>query len=445
MTDPRATIPQGLAKAVIRSLTRGTTVSEGVRFLHVGHRRWLGAQEELLDEVADDGFSDTKFVRGAYGSGKSHFLAVVQDVAREKGWATSHVECKADSVQIDRFETIYPKLLDKMKLPLVSSPSVGPALRPVEALLATWCTRLYRDAGLREDGGVRPFDADDKIYKRLEADLLRSTLPAPFVKSLVCFARARFSNDRESMSAIVEWLQGGQEKIRLRKRYLLQPSPGATKTDTGKDFIELRPLREGTSQDALRGILWLIRAAGFAGVVLCIDEVEELAKLGSQKRMDQALQSLREHVDHAGGDSGYRYLCLYLAATPEMFENQAYFPRYDALATRIQPLGREINWRAPVVDLDKTPLTGEEMLEMATRIKEIHQVAFPAIPVAAVSEDLLKTLVEGVVAARYRTAKPRLLARLVVDELERARQQGEDYEPPQEVASKLLSIERASS
>src|SRR5690242_21290691 len=57
----------------------------------------------------------------------------------------------------------------------------------------------------------------------------------------------------------------------------------------------------------------------------------ELAKLGNRKRQDQALQALREYVDHAGGDGGYSRLCMYLAATPEMFESEHYFPRYDAL------------------------------------------------------------------------------------------------------------------
>ena len=46
----------------------------------------------------------------------------------------------------------------------------------------------------------------------------------------------------------------------------------------------------------------------------------------------------------AGGDGGYRFLCIYLAATPDMFEGPPeYFPRYDALQTRIQPLGPENN------------------------------------------------------------------------------------------------------
>jgi hypothetical protein len=51
--------------------------------------------------------------------------------------------------------------------------------------------------------------------------------------------------------------------------------------------IELRAIGRGTAHDVMRGLLWLIRAAGYSGLVLCIDEVEELAKLGTRKRRDQ--------------------------------------------------------------------------------------------------------------------------------------------------------------
>src|SRR5262249_40067358 len=104
---------QGLARALSRSPTKGSSSPESARYSHAGHDKWLAAQKELLNEIADDGHSDTKFVRGAYGAGKSHFLSVVQDRARQHGWMTAHVECKVDGVQIDRFETLYPRIATK--------------------------------------------------------------------------------------------------------------------------------------------------------------------------------------------------------------------------------------------------------------------------------------------------------------------------------------------
>lgn len=197
--------------------------------------------------------------------------------------------------------------------------------------------------------------------------------------------------------------------------------------------VELRPIGKGTAQEAMRSLLWLIKSAGYAGLVLCIDEIEELAKLGNRRRQDQALQALREFVDHAGGEGGFSNLCLYLAATPEMFEGREYFPRYDALATRIQALSPDLNWRAPVIDLDKTPLDNDQMAEVATRIREVHRAAYGDGPAKEFSADLIRQLVTELTKSRFRIAKPRLLARVVIDELERARQRGDGYMPMAEV------------
>lgn len=408
------------ARALIRSLTRGTAIARGARYIHVGHASWTAAQLELLSEVAEDGHSETKFVRGAYGAGKSHFLSVVQDMARDEGWVTSHIECKADKVQIDRFETVYPSLAGKISLPPPHEGTEGNNTSSAARLLDIWARQQLKAAGIKEDGLVRPFDADFRLYIRLQQGVLSGNLPPDFAHALVAYARGALEGDFETTYAVGQWLNGYDAKVRVPLAYLERPEVGSSGRGGHR---ELRPVGKGTAQDAMRGLLWLVRSAGYAGLVLCIDEVEELAKLGNRKRQDQALQALREYVDHAGGEGGYRHLCMYLAATPEMFEGEAFFPRYDALATRIQSVSREINWRAPVVDLDRTPLSREQMVQVAMRIKAVHEVAYPVDGQAPLSDASFAELVDEVMSTRIRVAKPRLLARVVVDELERARQQ----------------------
>jgi bacteriophage exclusion system BrxC/D-like protein len=425
-----------LSRALIRSLTRGTAIARGARYIHVGHDKWLGAQAELLGEVGEDGHSETKFVRGTYGAGKSHFLSVVQDRARDANWATSHVECKVDEVQIDRFETMYPKIVEKMILPdAVGSLPQGldeSLVDPARSLLDKWSTRLLSRVGVRADGLTRPFDADTRVYNELHRGLLRSNLPAEFTKALTTYVRASLAADHETMDALALWLRGVDQRVRLPEHHIRRPGIGAGARSAGT--FDLKPIGRGTARDVMRGVLWLVRAAGYTGLVLCIDEVEELAKLGTRRRQDQALQALREHVDNAGGDTGYRHLCMYLAATPDMFEGEDYFTRYDALATRIQPVGAEVNWRAPVIDLDRTPLQQLELHEMARRIRRVHQIAY-GDSTNGLTEAMLDRFVDEVVASRFRIAKPRLLTRMIVDELERARQRGADYRPPADVKS----------
>lgn len=411
-----------LARTLIRSLTRGTAVPGGSRYIHVGNSRWLHAQEELLSEIAEDGHADTKFVRGAYGSGKSHFLSVMQEIARERRWMTSHVECRVDGVQIDRFETLYPKLVSKLncqELAVQTYALQEAQTDPCRYLLDRWLASQMTAIGIREDQAVRPLDTEHRLFTKLRTTLLETSLFSDFTRALCAYARARLARDDEVSAAVARWLRGDTERLRVPAAYLRKPANGA---GLSADMIEIRPVGAGTAVDVMRGLLWLIRAAGFSGLVLCIDEVEELAKLGTQRRRDQALQALREYVDHAGGEGGFRNLCLYLAATPEMFDSRDYFPRYDALATRIAPVSDEINWRATVIDLDRTPLSEQELLELATRICAVHRIAYPPTRAPFADDEVTRTFVNSVVGNRSGVSKPRLLARVIVDALERVRQ-----------------------
>jgi len=213
-----------LARALIRSLTRGTTIAAGVRYIHVGHRNWLAAQQELLTEVAEDGHADTKFVRGAYGAGKSHFLAMVQDLAQVQGWATSHVECKVDGVQIDRFETLYPQIVAKIKAADMLAADQDTAVDPARWLLERWTREQVKLARITEGSLTRPFDSDARLYAHLEQRLLRSSLPPDFIKATAAFARAYLDKNSEVMTAVCGWISGIKESISIPSRYLRAPS-----------------------------------------------------------------------------------------------------------------------------------------------------------------------------------------------------------------------------
>ncbi len=253
-----------------------------------------------------------------------------------------HVECRVDHVEIDRFETLYPRIVQKLltkELAVKQLDSSGLGPDPSRYLLSEWTRMALARVGVKSDGLRRPFDTEHRLYADFEKGLSQSTLPADFTKALVTYARASLRDDLDTLSLVSNWLRGAEHKVPLPSFYLRRPDSGNARQS---EKYELRPIGKGTATDIMKGFLWLIKATGHAGLVLCIDEVEELSKLGNRKRQDQALQALREYVDNAAGDSGYQNLCTYLAATPEMFEGEEYFPRYDALATRIQPISSEL-------------------------------------------------------------------------------------------------------
>ena len=211
------------AKAIIRGLVRGTTIAAGVRFIHVGHERWVAAQRELLLEIADDRHSDTKFVRGAYGAGKSHFLSVIQDMAKSLGWVTSHVECKVDGVQIDRFETLYPRIVSKIAFSEGSEATDSPdavSTSRLRLLWEKWATEQLKKLGIKDGVVNRPFDTEARLYVHLEATLLRTNLSPDFVRAGCAFVRAQLARDFQTTRTVIDWCGGLPEKAHIPRRSL---------------------------------------------------------------------------------------------------------------------------------------------------------------------------------------------------------------------------------
>jgi hypothetical protein len=113
--------------------------------------------------------------------------------------------------------------------------------------------------------------------------------------------------------------------------------------------------------------------------------------------------------------------CLYLAATPDMFEDPKLFPSYKALQDRIEELPslggkKPINYRAPVVNLDRTELGAKDLRKLADNVVEVYKCA-TGEPVGDAVERI-DALVKAIAEGNYVIARPRLLCRCMVELLE---------------------------
>jgi adenosylhomocysteinase len=75
---------------IINALRRGTVPGSGLERIAVGLDVEEGVMGKQLDYVAQGG-GDLKFIRGDYGSGKTFLVARTLEMARSKGFITSHV------------------------------------------------------------------------------------------------------------------------------------------------------------------------------------------------------------------------------------------------------------------------------------------------------------------------------------------------------------------
>jgi hypothetical protein len=296
-------------------------------------------------------------------------------------------------------------------------------------LLDKWAKLMMAKAGYSSGPVRRTMEVDERLCNLLQKHVMETNLLGDFRRVLFAYARATLLGNAGIRNELSEWFRGDERRVTIPINLIQSQPPGGAIGGASRSVptLTVAPIGRATSLEALRGVLWLLRTSGFSGLVLCIDEIEEIAKLSPKKRQDQSFQTLREFVDNSDGALGIRHLCTYFAATPEMFESEHYFRRYDALATRIEPVGKEINWRSPVVDLDRTPLTASQYGQISRKVRDIHGVAYEWDPTKLVTDDALNSIVGSVLRARYRIARPRLLCRVMVDELERARMSGNAY------------------
>jgi hypothetical protein len=430
------------ARTLLKGLQRGTVRPGGAKYFHCGQERWIGAQLEELAEISEDGGAVVHFVRGSYGEGKTHFLNYLEELARDQGWATAHLECRHDKIELDRFETLYPSIIQKLRLFPDVLDNEDIIQDPARNLLDIWAERLLGESGFVRQSIMRPFEVEMRLFELLQERVMKRNIPGDLQRVLCAYPRAIFAEDYNTQRDLISWLRGENRVVYFPSSLLSKPgqrvnAPGVDRRLVGA--MTLRPITTGTSLDVFRGLIWVLTKCGFKGLILSIDEVEQIARLRPDIRRERSLQTLREFVDNTDGDIGFQRTAIYFAATPNMFDDENYFRKYDALATRIEPVSAEINWRATVIDLSKTMLTKEQLQWVAGRIKSIFRCGYGEEAAARLSDERLSELVSEVDKSRYRIAKPRLLCRAVVDQLERLRQ-GQAWDNADQIISRTASL-----
>src|SRR3989304_4046 len=100
-----------LARKIVGQLQRGTCPLEGVHALNVGREPWFVAADEILDDVQKAGGAIVRFIRGDYGEGKTHFIAMVRALALERNWVTTYI-CLSEEVRLDQFQEVYAAIIN---------------------------------------------------------------------------------------------------------------------------------------------------------------------------------------------------------------------------------------------------------------------------------------------------------------------------------------------
>lgn len=350
-------VPRRIGQTILNSLKGGVVPRIGLPYIAVGRKNEI---EALLHdvEIISEGGASFRFIVGRYGSGKSFLIQTIRNYVMDKGFIVADADLSPERrLQGTRGQGLatYRELISNL------STKTKPEGGALTLVLDRWISSMQA-ATMQETG----LDADNEALSKAVDSRIRDTIMAisemvhgfEFAKLLSIYYHAYLDGDDERKAKVVKWFRG---EYSLKKE---------AKEDLGVNII----ITDDDWYDYLKIFASFFRLAGYAGMMIFIDELVNLYKIPNTiTRQYNYEKLLAMYNDTLQGKA--RYLGIIMGATPQAIEDRRRgIYSYEALRSRLsegrfsKPGARDL--LAPVIRLE--PLTPEEMLVLCEKLMHMH-------------------------------------------------------------------------
>jgi bacteriophage exclusion system BrxC/D-like protein len=357
--------------ALHRLAENGTAPLDGCTALGVGYEDAFDRLERMyLEEGFARGRSAEKFVIGPFGSGKTHFLRQLMEVARVRACVTAEVALSKD-VDFTRTLMVYTEVAREIRVP--ESTSTG-----IRVLLRSALARVRDQA---PSGRLT-------VFTRKWIDgLAAADYPLPaFGRVMWRALDALDSGDDADFEAACRWLEGEVADRALAARLDVSLVQRAEENLHGKR--------------ALLSLFRFVHAAGYHGTVVTFDEAEQ--GLGvDRKKMNRILSMLQSQINAVADLRDGCALIVY-ALTPDLVGEMQRFPALQQRVADPALVGMGFfdgNTRAVRIDLTLRPDPQRDLEAMGIRLCDLLYAVYAdrlAMPL-----DEVHTAIRHVAAAVY--------------------------------------------
>ena len=355
---------------VFEQLRKGLVPERGVDAFAVGIEKQRAEIHRQLDLVAE-GEGSIKFLRGGYGCGKTFMAQLAILDAQERGFATSFVVVSDNDLRFHRFEEIYRKAVTELGTANCARGALGD-------VLDRWIARIEEslvEAGSDEDAD----DFDDRVRAQLDEELASLTggkAPQDFVRVVQTIFELKQKGELADAAALLSWLSGSGNV-----------AAGVKKLAGIKGDIN--------SRDALaylRGVLEIIKAAGYKGLLIVIDEAETILRMRTDSR-HKSLNGIRQ-ISDASGD--YPKQLWVFTGTPDFYNSKRGVAGLPPLHDRISfsSSGRFASLRQAQLELK--PFDRDRLKNVAMRLRELYPASDRGRLMERISDEFLDQLVDKV-------------------------------------------------
>jgi len=333
--------------AVIQSLRAGVVPRSGQHLIQVGRTREIETLVADIDRIADGGTA-FRVVIGEYGAGKTFFLNLVRAVALEKRLVVATADLNPDRrlhASGGQARSLYAELM--RNLSTRTKPDGGALAGIVEKFIATSKTE------------AKTSNQSTEAVLRQKLDQLTEMVNGyDFADVIAAYCRGNEEGNEQLKSDAIRWLRG----------------EFATKTDARQALGVRSIVDDSEVYDQLKLMARFVRLAGFAGLLIGLDELVNLYKLANTQarnaNYEQILRILNDSLQGSAASLGF-----VLGGTPEfLLDTRRGLYSYPALQSRLAQNSFAsdslVDFSGPVVRLSS--LTPEDFYVLLQKIRFVY-------------------------------------------------------------------------
>lgn len=337
--------------AILNSLAAGVVPRIGLHHIQVGRKAEIEAMLEDIKRV-EAGASSIRFVVGRFGAGKSFFLNLLQTVAMERKFVVARADISMERklhATNGHARALFSELMKNL----------ATRVRPEGGALANLVERWVGDvANHVETAGGTEADVPKRLVELCKPlqDLVGGY---DFVQVISQYFRGYLEQNEALQTAAIRWLRGEY----------------STKTEARQDLGVRSIISDDSYYDFLKLLARFVRIAGYAGLLVCLDELVVLShrlnnRVARSNNYEAILRILNDCLQGSVEGLGFIF-----AATDECLTD----PRrglfsYEALATRLAGnrfiADGMVDFSGPVIKLSN--LTPEECYVLLFNLRRVH-------------------------------------------------------------------------
>jgi hypothetical protein len=348
-----ATIRAKDRDAVLQSLRAGVVPRSGQHLIQVGRNKEVTTFIADIDRIADGG-STFRLVTGEYGAGKTFFLNLVRAIALEKKLIVVSADLNPDRrlhATGGQAKSLYAELMRNMATRM--KPEGGALAGVVEKFIGT----------AKADAQTAGTTTESIIREKLD-QLTEMVNGYDFADVIAAYCRAYEQGNEQLKADAVRWLRGEFN----------------TKTDARQALGVRTMIDDASVYDQLKLMARFVRLAGYAGLLVSLDELVNLYKLANtptrNANYEQILRILNDSLQGVAVGLGF-----VLGGTPEfLLDSRRGLYSYPALQSRLAQntfaTGSLVDFTGPVIPL--ASLTQEEFYVLLEKIRHVHATGDPS-------------------------------------------------------------------